>query len=161
RRCASSPRHASSDAAASEEAAADGGGTAFSLTSGSSRRFVSSRCPDEALWTIKVESQKLQTRTLDCCTAPHCRHVFVTGRFCAADASTPVRRELLQDTTDAKKASEYWGFCVSKRYREEFTRAVFSGKRNSGLELLREHVATERNAAVQRYRGKIGTLAAL
>jgi hypothetical protein len=39
------------------------------------------------------ESQKSQTRTLEGSIAPHCKHVFVTGAFCAADASTPVRRE--------------------------------------------------------------------
>ena len=43
--------------------------------------------------TEKDESQKLQARTLDGNTAPHCEHVFVTVEFCAADASTPVRRE--------------------------------------------------------------------
>jgi hypothetical protein len=40
------------------------------------------------------DSQKLHVRTLESNTAPHCKHVFVTGKFCAADASTPVRREL-------------------------------------------------------------------
>jgi hypothetical protein len=29
--------------------------------------------------TEKDESQKLQARTLDGSTAPHCEHVFVTG----------------------------------------------------------------------------------
>jgi len=43
--------------------------------------------------TEKDESQKLQARTLERNTAPHCEHVFVTDEFCAADASTPVRRE--------------------------------------------------------------------
>ncbi len=43
--------------------------------------------------TEKDESQNLHVRTLDGSTAPHCEHVFVTGEFCAADASTPVRRE--------------------------------------------------------------------
>jgi hypothetical protein len=47
----------------------------------------------------------LQTRMLESNTAPHCRHVFVTGRFCAADASTPVRRELVQDSMALKKSS--------------------------------------------------------
>jgi hypothetical protein len=42
-----------------------------------------------------VESQKLQARTLEGSIAPHCKHVVVTGAFCAADASTPVRRELI------------------------------------------------------------------
>ncbi|GAC1621207.1 MAG: hypothetical protein PVS2B2_11690 [Candidatus Acidiferrum sp.] len=35
-------------------------------------------------------SQNLQARTLEGNTAPHCKQVFVTGVFCAADASTPV-----------------------------------------------------------------------
>ena len=43
--------------------------------------------------TEKEESQKLQARMLEGSTAPQCKQVFVTGRFCAADASTPVRRE--------------------------------------------------------------------
>jgi hypothetical protein len=43
--------------------------------------------------TENDESQKLQARTLDGNTAPHCEQVFVTDEFCAADASTPVRRE--------------------------------------------------------------------
>jgi len=46
----------------------------------------------------KDESQKLQARTLEGNTAPHCEHVFVTGKFCAADASTPVRRELFENS---------------------------------------------------------------
>jgi hypothetical protein len=45
--------------------------------------------------TEKAESQKLQARTLDSSTAPHCEHVFVTGKFCAADASTPVKEGTL------------------------------------------------------------------
>ena len=52
--------------------------------------------------TEKDESQKWQTRTLDGNTAPHCEHVFVTDEFCAADASTPVRRELLENNTPLK-----------------------------------------------------------
>jgi hypothetical protein len=64
---------------------------------------------------MKEESQKLQTRTLDGCTAPHCRHVFVTGRFCAADASTPVRREPHKDTTNPKKASGFMNDLVFKQ----------------------------------------------
>jgi hypothetical protein len=52
--------------------------------------------------TEKDESQKLQARTLDGKTAPHCEHVFVTGKFCAADASTPVRREQRKNSTHLK-----------------------------------------------------------
>jgi hypothetical protein len=36
-------------------------------------------------------SQKVQARTLEGSTAPHCKQVLVTGEFCAADAHTPVR----------------------------------------------------------------------
>jgi hypothetical protein len=59
---------------------------------------------DEAS-TLKLESQKLQARAFDGSTQPHCKHVFVTGVFCAADASTPVRRERYENTTTNKKAS--------------------------------------------------------
>jgi hypothetical protein len=49
--------------------------------------------------TEKDESQKWQARILDGNIAPHCKHVFVTGKFCAADASTPVRREHSNNST--------------------------------------------------------------
>src|ERR1700732_3332614 len=52
----------------------------------------------------KWESQKLQARTLEGSTQPHCGHVFVTGGFCAADASTPVRRERFEVTTEVRKS---------------------------------------------------------
>src|SRR6266513_1965857 len=60
---------------------------------GSSQEEVSSE---------KDESQKLQAPTLDNNTAPHCEHVFVTGKFCAADASTPVRREHFKNSMHLK-----------------------------------------------------------
>jgi hypothetical protein len=50
----------------------------------------------------KDESQKWQARILAGNIAPHCKHVFVTGKFCAADASTPVRRERSKNTTHHK-----------------------------------------------------------
>ena len=50
------------------------------------------------------ESQKLQARTLDGNTAPHCEHVFVTGAFCAADAPTPVRSEPDENNTEKRAA---------------------------------------------------------
>jgi len=50
----------------------------------------------------KDESQKLHARTLDGNTAPHCKQVFVTGKFCAADASTPVRREHFENSMHPK-----------------------------------------------------------
>ena len=55
--------------------------------------------------TEKAESQKLQARTLEGNTAPHCKQVFVTGKFCAADASTPVRRERSKNTIYLKMSS--------------------------------------------------------
>jgi len=48
--------------------------------------------------TLKLESQKLQARAFDGSTQPHCKHVFVTGAFCAADASTPVRSDVWRIT---------------------------------------------------------------
>ena len=39
---------------------------------------------------VEAISQKVQARTLDGSTAPHCKQVLVTGEFCAADAHTPV-----------------------------------------------------------------------
>ncbi len=56
--------------------------------------------------TEKDESQKGQARTLDGNTAPHCEHVFVTGKFCAADASTPVRREHFKNSMYLKCQAE-------------------------------------------------------
>jgi hypothetical protein len=52
--------------------------------------------------TENDESQKLHAGTLDDSTAPHCKHVFVTDKFCAADASTPVRRVQHQSITISK-----------------------------------------------------------
>jgi len=60
---------------------------------------------DEAS-TLKLESQKLHARAFDGSTQPHCKHVVVTGVFCAADASTPVRRERDENTITREKASE-------------------------------------------------------
>jgi hypothetical protein len=55
----------------------------------------------------RLESQKLQVRTLDGSTAPHCEHSFVTGAFCAADAPTPVRREPQQHTTNPNGQADF------------------------------------------------------
>src|SRR6267154_4467963 len=55
--------------------------------------------------TEKAESQKLQARTLEGNTAPHCKQVFVTGKFFAADASTPVRREGSKNTINLKRSN--------------------------------------------------------
>src|SRR5262249_38565274 len=41
----------------------------------------------------RVDSPKLHIRTFEGSTAPHCKHVFVTGAFCAADACTPARSD--------------------------------------------------------------------
>src|SRR6266404_874754 len=56
----------------------------------------------EEVSTEKDESQKLHAGTVDNNTAPHCEHVFVTGKFCAADASTPVRREHFENSMHLK-----------------------------------------------------------
>jgi hypothetical protein len=56
--------------------------------------------------TLKLESQKLQARALDGSTQPHCKHVFVTGAFCAADASTPVRSDVVRITLRMEKQAE-------------------------------------------------------
>src|SRR5215510_3053194 len=45
------------------------------------------------------ESQKVQARTPDGSIEPHCKHVVVTGAFCAADASTPVGVNRKENTT--------------------------------------------------------------
>src|ERR1700759_4554548 len=56
--------------------------------------------------TLKLESQKLQARAFDGSTQPHCKHVFVTGAFCAADASTPVRSDVGRIPPQMKKQAE-------------------------------------------------------
>jgi hypothetical protein len=56
--------------------------------------------------TLKLESQKLQARAFDGSTQPHCKHVFVTGAFCAADASTPVRSDVWRIALLIKKQAE-------------------------------------------------------
>jgi hypothetical protein len=55
------------------------------------------------------ESQKLQARTLDGNTAPHCKHVFVSGAFCAADAPTPVRSEPEENNMKEKETKASFG----------------------------------------------------
>ena len=66
----------------------------------------------------KDESQKLQARTLDGNTAPHCKHVFVTGEFCAADARTPVRSEPAENNTRGKEESAKLEGMFRIRYQE-------------------------------------------
>jgi hypothetical protein len=56
--------------------------------------------------TLKLESQKLHARAFDGSTQPHCKHVFVTGAFCAADASTPVRSDNWRIALLMKKQAE-------------------------------------------------------
>ena len=56
--------------------------------------------------TLKLESQKLQARAFEGSTQPHCEHVFVTGAFCAADASTPVRSDIWRIAPQKKKQAE-------------------------------------------------------
>jgi hypothetical protein len=69
------------------------------------------------------ESQKSQTRTLEGSIAPHCKHVFVTGAFCAADASTPVRREppknIIQSGSQAEIEKRVWRIGQRNRKSDE------------------------------------------
>jgi hypothetical protein len=66
--------------------------------------------------TLKLESQKLQARAFDGSTQPHCKHVFVTGAFCAADASTPVRSDDGRITLLMKKQGEIGPEMTRKRH---------------------------------------------
>ena len=106
------------------------------------------------------ESQKLQARTLDGSTAPHCEHVFVTGAFCAADAPTPVRSEPAKNSTREKqtKAGLRGMFRIS---HQEITGYGQLGGRRLRLNLLCEHVAAESNAAIEGYCRKVSALTAL
>src|SRR5580692_6782948 len=107
-RSPSSPRHAPTAGAS-----AVGVETQFdsrfadTLISGACAGVSSSRMmrADE-ISTLKLESQKLQARALDGSTQPHCKHVFVTGAFCAADASTPVRSDIGRITLWMRKQGE-------------------------------------------------------
>src|SRR5260370_24331978 len=67
--------------------------------------------------TEKDESQKSQARTLEGNTAPHCVHVFVTDEFCAADASTPVRRENSQNTMHLQCPRRKKRYCCERDSR--------------------------------------------
>jgi hypothetical protein len=71
-----------------------------------SRAEMSEGSSQEEGPTEKDESQKLQARTLDGNTAQHCEHVFVTDEFCAADASTPVRREHFENSMHLKSQAD-------------------------------------------------------
>jgi len=74
--------------------------------------------PQREVFKEKDESQKLQARTLDGNTAPHCKHVFVTGEFCAADARTPVRSELEENSTKGKTRKRKLERLFRIRYQE-------------------------------------------
>ncbi len=74
--------------------------------------------PQREVFKEKDESQKLQARTLDGNTAPHCKHVFVTGEFCAADARTPVRSEPAENNTRGKQESGKLEGMFRIRYQE-------------------------------------------
>src|SRR6266403_1413982 len=90
-------------------------------------------------------------------TAPHCKHVLVTGKFCAADASTPARREHYKISTPRRSA----------QYQNEFVaKEIPAGSTDPWLKalafhLLRKHAATEGDAALESDSGKIGATAAL
>jgi hypothetical protein len=81
-------------------------GQGAALTARISLAEMSETSSEEEGPTEKDESQKGQARTLDGNTAPHCEHVFVTGKFCAADASTPVRREHFKNSMHLKCQSD-------------------------------------------------------
>jgi hypothetical protein len=59
-----------------------------------------------------MESQKRQADTPEGNIAPHCKQVLVTGCFCAADASTPVKEgtpsEYHAGIMAAKKVMPVW-----------------------------------------------------
>ena len=121
--------------------------------------------------TLKLESQKLQARAFDGSTQPHCKHVFVTGDFCAADASTPVRSDVwritLRTKTQAEIAAEktrkqhhFWG----KMDFEEVMKTDAAGDQGNTMErlrfdLLREQVAAEGHAAIQSHSCEVGAAA--
>jgi hypothetical protein len=90
--------------------------------------------------TLKLESQKLQARALDGSTQPHCKHVFVTGAFCAADASTPVRSDVGRIASVMKKQAE--NASAKTRMRHHFS--IFCGERDERRRGLR--VTQKQNA---------------
>jgi hypothetical protein len=71
-----------------------------------------------AIFGWKLESQKRQADMPDGSIAPHCKHVLVTGCFCAADAFTPVRRELSQINTATSRWPIKKHRCGEKYSRE-------------------------------------------
>jgi hypothetical protein len=72
-RSASSPRHAAASSAGNAGMLAEDTPTVPAVPdTGSS---------DQEPSVENEESQKLQARTLEASTAPHCKHVFVTGVF--------------------------------------------------------------------------------
>ena len=78
---------------------------------------------------------------------------FCHRSFCAADASTPVRRELLKDSTNKKSQSKI----ATEMWRKRNYRRV--GTLILGIDLLREHVAAERNTPIECHGRKISALA--
>src|SRR5690349_11439069 len=66
------------------------------------------------------ESQKVQARTPIGSIEPHCKHVFVTGAFCAADASTPVGVNRKKNSTADRRANKN---CNKKLPEERIRRA--------------------------------------
>lgn len=107
--------------------------------------------------TEKEESQKSQTRTPEGNIAPHCEHVLVTGKFCAADASTPVRREPPETTTCEKYQASKRQSLSRKKHQEQ------GGKNERGelgIHLAREQVTAEGDAALQCDGGKVSALCA-
>jgi hypothetical protein len=96
------------------------------------------------------ESQKLQTRISDESIAPHCKHVLFTGRFCAADASTPARSESENRIARGGKVKRENGRRGAER----------SKSRELRKHLLGKQIAAEGDTAAQDYGGEITTLRA-
>jgi len=92
---------------------------------------------------------------LDGSTAPHCKQVLVTGEFCAADAHTPVRSVPAQNNRTSARPEARSEEMLRKGYRY-LTRSGYLS-----VHLLREHVATERDAALEGHGREIGALSAL
>ena len=113
--------------------------------------------------TLKLESQKLQARAFDGSTQPHCKHVFVTGAFCAADASTPVRSDIGRISPRMKKQVENAGAKTRMQHHLlRNPRHTGSGwEARLGFDLLCEQVAAEGHSTVEGDRGEVSAPATL
>src|SRR5690348_11881873 len=99
----------------------------------------------------RVDSQKLHTRTFEGSTAPHCKHVFVTGAFCAADACTPARSDPTQNSSSVEMNNKKLNAMLRTR----------QGRIGSIVHLLGKQVAAERNTPAQHDGDKVSALSSL